>query len=228
MKDNLLAVLDNLYSKQQLQDLLIRAIDLNIPIVGLGEEYMFKKGRLISKESDKNFDVRSVKDQSTINIKHSIKVKMTEQLESYPNVLAAITPQLLLELAVKQLELYLSEEKFSEGCKLAQQILDIELLYLQLESLPEIERSYYISAAFCFYHCENYVKAYKMLRNASTPEDISNWALLGNIVNKYEDSSFYRSYMKRLQKKEEFAELPFLTLILGNNFLQKQQFDLAL
>ena len=73
-----------------------------------------------------------------------------------------------------------------------------------------------------YFRCGQNVKAYKIVRKVSTKETLRNWALLGAILSGEEDISFCRSYYKRMLAKPELSTCPFVPMILGCNYLQKQ------
>jgi len=107
-------------------------------------------------------------------------------------------------------------------------VKDIELIHELILSQPEYKDRFYLLATFCNYQTGDYIRGYKLLRHISKPQDYSNWAIMGCLLSKPEDTAFYRSYFKRLLNKPDFNTSPFVTLILGNNCIVKQQFDLAL
>lgn len=63
--------------------------------------------------------------------------------------------------------------------------------------------------------------AYKSLRKISTEEDMLNWAVMGALMSETPDHSFTRSYFKRLLALKQQSN-PFLLVILGTAFLEKQ------
>lgn len=97
-----------------------------------------------------------------------------------------------------------------------------------IENDEQTLKQFNILSCFACYRCSKFSRAYKHLRTISTAQDLNNWALMGCIMSKEEDPSFSRSYFKRLLQKTTLQMSPFIVMILGNNFLQKQQFDLAL
>lgn len=121
----------------------------------------------------------------------------------------------------------LEKNKAENAKELVDLCLKIELLDQVIQTDEILGKRFYQLASIVLYQCGAYVKAYKILRKISTPNDMNNWALLGCILSKHDDPSFYRSYFKRILAKPTMNEVPFIVMLLGNNFLQKQQFDLA-
>lgn len=78
---------------------------------------------------------------------------------------------------------------------------------------------FYKVCTLAYYQTDQFMKAYKCLRKVSSEQDALNWALLGCIINKQDDTSFYRSYMKRLMVKQ--PKNPFVLMLLSNNYQQK-------
>jgi hypothetical protein len=66
----------------------------------------------------------------------------------------------------------------------------------------DLKRQFYIIASICYFKQGNNVRAYKMLRKGSSMQDNNNWALMGSILKREEDSGFYRSYIKRIMLRD--------------------------
>ena len=82
-------------------------------------------------------------------------------------------------------------------------------------------KEFYGLATICYYRQGLNIKAFKTLRKITTNEDKNEWALIGTILKKVDDSGVYRNYYKRQLEKEDFQKNPFIVMLLANNYLQK-------
>jgi len=155
-----------------------------------------------------------------------MKKRMIEEINALPKIQQQ--PEKLITLTLVTLQILIERGEYNRAKKIVHQFMEIEFLALSVLRMPEFTNKFYIMATYCYFHCKEYINAYKLLRKVSTAEDMNNWALIGCILSKEEDPNMFRSYFKRLLAKPSFQTSPFVVLILGNNFLQKQQFDLAL
>jgi hypothetical protein len=80
----------------------------------------------------------------------------------------------------------------------AEKIKEIEVLQNCLEEGGGVAKSYYLAAGVSYHHMKEHIKAYKCIRYITSSKELENWALLGCILSKEEDSAIYRSYFKRL------------------------------
>jgi hypothetical protein len=64
------------------------------------------------------------------------------------------------------------------------------------------------------------------LRYLQIKDNEEAWGLIGCIVNKNEDPSFYRKFMKSFLKKS--PDNMYIVMLLGNAYSSKSQTDLAL
>ena len=67
----------------------------------------------------------------------------------------------------------------------------------------DLKKQFYIIASICYFRQGNNVRAYKMLRKGSSMQDNNNWAMMGSILKREEDSGFYRSYIKRIMQRNK-------------------------
>lgn len=141
----------------------------------------------------------------TVRIKHSVKLRVIRELEGYPSVINEMKPEVITGMLVTYMERMVEKGKHGETREIAEKIKEIEVLHncLEGEEASEVGKSYYMAAGVSYHKLKEYVKAYKCIRYITSPKELENWALLGCILSKEEDSAIYRSYFKRLLQKPD-------------------------
>ncbi|CDW76383.1 general transcription factor 3c polypeptide 3 [Stylonychia lemnae] len=206
-------ILDNMILRQELQDLSYKQ---NVKGDTPQKEAFFIR-KLTNSDSEREIG----------RIVHSAKFKFIEEIDQYPTVLTQIKPEELVDILFNYLKSLIQSEKYQLASEIIDLLNQVELLKQIISTNENLNKIFYEISTIAYFLSDQNKKAYKALRQISNQQDILNWAMMGSIISKNDDSSFCRSYFKRiLQSKQIFN--PFILMILGNNYLQKQQIELAL
>ena len=65
----------------------------------------------------------------TVRIKRSVKLRVINELESYPSVLNEIRPQVIAQMIVRYMERLTEKERYLESREIAEKIRNIEIMY---------------------------------------------------------------------------------------------------